>query len=192
MVKPDHVTTFVGDLAGLGINQATANQVMEQGIQRMQLLVMNTVFLGGLKEEIRNRVLEEGPTLIEESVKLARDMEAILEKKKDRDRTLLIANVSTEDDKDVIEVEEDEAEHLAAVNAIRKRQGLPGLRYRVRKGQGARGRSGSGQPRSNNCFYCQKPGHRIANCHLRMKNSGKLNEIAEQGVASVRSEPLNF
>jgi len=40
--------------------------IMKSGI------VMNTMFQGGLKEEIRSKVLEKGPTLIQESVKLAR------------------------------------------------------------------------------------------------------------------------
>jgi len=190
MTKPEHVTTYVGDLGGL--TQAEADLIMSQGIQRMQLLVMNTVFLGGLKEELRNRVLEEGPTLIEESIKLARDFEAILERKKDREKGTFIMSVSNEEDGQVIEVEEDEAEHLAAVNAIRKRQGLPGLRYRVRRGTGFRGRSGPNQRPQGNCFFCGKPGHRIAQCHLRMRSGGKVNEVAEKSVASVRSEPLNF
>lgn len=188
MTKPDHVTTYEGELGALA--QADANAIMSQGIQRMQLLVMNTVFLGGLKQEIRDRVLEEGPTKIEDSVKLARDMEAIMDKKK-ADRTLFINNVSTEEEDQVVEVDEEDAEHLAAVNAIRRRQGLAGLRYRVRKG--FKGKPGSGKKsNNNNCFFCNKPGHRIADCHQRMKAGGKVNEVAEQGVASIRSEPLNF
>jgi hypothetical protein len=191
LTKPDHVTTYVGNLAGLGVDQAGANTIMSQGIQRMQLLMMNTVFLGGLKEEIRSKVLEEGPTLIEESVKLARDIEAILEKKRDRDRGSFIAAVGGEEDGQVVEVDEEEAEHLVAVNAIRKRQGLPAFRYRIKKGQGFRSKSGGGQRPQGNCYFCNKPGHRIAQCNLR-KAGGKVNEVAEQAVASVRSEPLNF
>ncbi len=189
--KPDHVTTYVGDLGGAGINQADANRIMGQGIKRMELLVMNTVFLGGLKEEIRNRVLEEGPTKIEESVKLARDMEAIMDKKKS-DRSMFITSINQEDDDQVIEVDEEGAEHLTAVNAIRKRQGMPALRYRVKKNSGFRGKPNSGQRIQGNCYYCQKPGHRIAQCNLRKSAGGKVHEVAEQTAASIRSEHLNF
>ena len=189
MTKPDHVTTYAGERFGL--NQANANTVMAEGLKRMELLVMNTVFLGGLKEDIRNKVLEEGPTVIEDSVTLARDQEAIYEKNRVRDRAAFITSVAGEEDEQVLEVEEDEAEHLAAVNAIRKRQGLPGFRYRVKKGQGFRGKGSSNQKTPGNCFFCNKPGHRIANCNLR-KAGGKVNEVAESSVASVRSEPLNF
>jgi len=187
LTKPDHVTTFVGDRGGL--NQAGADLIMAQGIQRMQLLMMNTVFLGGLKEEIRNKVLEEGPTLIEESVKLARDYEAILDKKRQQDRSVFVTSVSNEEDGQVIDVEEEDVDHLVAVNAIRRRQGLPGIKFRVRR---SGGRPGGGRRPQGNCFFCNKPGHRIANCNLR-KAGGKVNEVAaEPAVASVRSEPLNF
>jgi hypothetical protein len=46
----------------MGRTQAEMNKAMGQGIERMQLLMMNTVFLGGLRDEIRTRVLEEAPT----------------------------------------------------------------------------------------------------------------------------------
>ncbi len=66
----------------MGRTQAEMDKAMGQGITRMQLLMMNTVFLGGLKEEIRNRVLEEAPTKPDESVKAAREIESILNDKK--------------------------------------------------------------------------------------------------------------
>ena len=186
-VKPDHVTTYVGDLGGAGINQAQANRMMGQGIKRMELLVMNTVFCGGLREDIRNKVLEEGPTEIEESVKLAREIEAIQDKK--RDRSVLITSIGEEeDDPEVLEVDEQEVEHLTAVNMIRKRRGLPALRFRVRRFQG--NRSG---PRkfSGNCYSCGKQGHRAIHCKSK-KAGGKVAEIKEQEESSVRSEHLNF
>lgn len=179
-IKPDHVTTFVGDRQGL--NQANADTIMAQGLKRMELLMMNTVFTGGLKEDIRNKVLEEGPTQIEESVKLAREIEAILDKKKDR--SVFVTSVGGEEDQEV-EVEEDEVEHLTAVNAIRKRRGLPALRFRVRRGP--RGRSG---PRfTGNCYSCGKPGHRQAVCR-NPKPGGRIAEIKEQEQTT--HEHLNY
>jgi hypothetical protein len=75
--KPDHTVTFVGTLPGTA-TQAECDVVLKQGIERMQLLMLNTVFLGGLREEIRNRVLEDGPTNPDESVKAAREIESII------------------------------------------------------------------------------------------------------------------
>jgi hypothetical protein len=183
--KPAHVTTFVGALGPLP--QADANMIMAQGLKRMELLVMNTVFQGGLREDIRTKVLEEGPTQIEESVKLAREIETILDKKKDR--SVFVASMSNEEDSEVLEVDENEVEHLTAVNVIRKRRGLPALRFRVRRAQ--RGRSGSGEQRfPGTCYACGKFGHRIANCRSK-KGQGKLSEIKEQDSSSGQ-EHLNF
>lgn len=184
--KPDHVTTFVGNLGGTGVNQATANNWMGQGVKRMELLVMNTVFCGGLREEIRNKVLEEGLTEIEESVKLARDVEAILDKKKDR--SVLITSIGEEEDPEVLEVEEDEVEHLTAVNLIRKRRGLPALRYRVRRFQG--NKSG-GRRFTGNCYNCGKQGHRAIHCKGK-KAGGRVAEVKEQEGMEPRQEHLNF
>jgi hypothetical protein len=41
--KPAHTTTYVGTLHG-GITQAQADEIMGQGVTRMQLLVLNTMF----------------------------------------------------------------------------------------------------------------------------------------------------
>jgi hypothetical protein len=185
--KPAHVTTFVGDAHGL--NQANANSVMAQGLKRMELLMMNTVFLGGLREEIRNKVLEEGPTEIDESIKLARDIEAILEKKKDR--VVFVASVEdeAEEDAEVLDVDEEDAEHLMAVNAIRRKRGLPGLRFRVRRGP--RGKSGE-KKFPGTCYYCNKTGHRMSECFSRNRRGGKVGEVTEKAVNAVTAQPLNF
>jgi hypothetical protein len=83
-VKPDHTVTYEGAMHD-GITQAHANKILLQGVTRMQLLMLNTMFLGGLKEDIRNRVLEEGPTRPDDSVKLAREIESIINDRR-RDR----------------------------------------------------------------------------------------------------------
>jgi hypothetical protein len=78
--KPDHTTTYEGDL--MGQMQAEMNKAMWQGIEHMQLLMMKTVFLGGLCEEIWNRVLEEALTQPQRSVAAAREIESILNHKR--------------------------------------------------------------------------------------------------------------
>jgi len=65
-VKPDHVIDHPAANRH-GLTRAQANEIRMTGIMAMQLLMMNTVFIGGLREEIRSKVLEAGPTLIQES-----------------------------------------------------------------------------------------------------------------------------
>jgi hypothetical protein len=86
-----------------------------QGVTRMQLLMLNTMFLGGLKEEICNRVLEEGPMKPNDSVKAAREIESILNDKR-RDKGVVITSIKDIDSEDWLD--EEEANHLNAVNAV--------------------------------------------------------------------------
>lgn len=46
LTKPDHTITYQGNLHGS--TQAQCNEIMLQGVNRMQWLMLNTVFLGGL------------------------------------------------------------------------------------------------------------------------------------------------
>ena len=95
LVKPAHVTTYDGVADEChGLTEVQAALIMKCGIEKMQLLVMNTMFQGGLKEEIRSKVLEKGPTLIQESVKLAREFEIISKDKNKTEKGNYIALVS--------------------------------------------------------------------------------------------------
>ena len=78
-VKPNEVTNFMGTNAERGgATVEIANGIVNMGVQKMQLLMMSTIFLGGLKDEIRVRVLESGPDNIKTALKLAREVEVIL------------------------------------------------------------------------------------------------------------------
>ena len=171
--KPDHTVTFVGTLPGTA-TQAECNVVLKQGVERMQLLMLNTVFLGGLREEIRNRVLEDGPTNPDDSVKAARDIESIINDKR-KEKGFHVTSIEgppeEEEAEDVGEVDEQEAAQLREVNAILRKKGRPQYRFRVRPQRGQqRGSYGTGANGSFNgtgaivCFFCNKPGHRIAQC----------------------------
>jgi hypothetical protein len=58
-----------------GATQSDCDTVMQQGVTRMQLLVLNMVFLGRLREDICTRVLEDGPTKSNDSAKAAREID---------------------------------------------------------------------------------------------------------------------
>ena len=178
----------------------------------MQLLMLNTMFLGGLKEEIRNRVLKDGPTEPENSVKAAREIETILNDKK-KDKGVFITSIEEEDEledgTDMGEVDEDEAAHLQALNAIMRRRGQPQYRFRVRpRGGSQTGFDGIGLKDGLNgtgaiiCFFCNKPGHRIAQCYARNgsgrgrggRGGGRRVATIDTAVSAVTQpqETLNF
>jgi len=79
--KPAHTVTYMGALPG-NTNLEECNKILLHGINQMQLLMLNTVFLGGLREEICTRVLEEGSTEPDESAKAAREIMSILNDKR--------------------------------------------------------------------------------------------------------------
>ncbi len=214
-VKPNHTTTYEGDL--MGQTQAEMNKAMGQGIERMQLLMMNTVFLGGLRDDIRTRVLEESPTKPQESVKAAREIESILNDKKSQPQrgfhVTSIDGTDEEDGKDMGEVNEEEATHLQAINAILRKKGRPQYRFRVRPRQGwPKGAEGIGPRVGFNgtgaiiYFFCNKLGHRIAHCHAKAASGrGRGGGSGSRGgrrVAAVDNgqsnntpavqEPLNY
>jgi hypothetical protein len=177
LTKPDHTVTYVGALHG-GINQAQADEILLQGVDRMQWLMLNTVFLGGLREDIRTRVLEEGPTEPDESAKLAREIESIINdqrREKGYHVTNIAASEAENDDEDVGEVDEDKATQLREVNAILRKKGRPQYKFWVRPRTGQPQNAGSfNGTGAVVCFFCNKPGHRIAQCRTRT-GAGKFN-----------------
>jgi hypothetical protein len=78
LVKLDHVTVHDGTAAEcFDVTAVQAQTIMKQGNDNMQLLVLNTMFIGSLKSNIWDKVLETGPTKIQESVMLAREIKII-------------------------------------------------------------------------------------------------------------------
>ena len=204
LVKPAHVTTFDGAAEERhGLTEVQAALIMKRGIDKMQLLVMNTMFQGGLKEEIRSKVLEKGPTLIQESVKLAREFEIISKDKSKSEKGNYIASVSPDDNNaepdEVLEIEATELEHIKSINLIRKRQNKPPMRFKVRPGSKL---PPSGQRPT--CRYCKIEGHVQKVCRKRIaagapmvdgnnrpyaSNGPPPSWAPQAGVATVQQSP---
>ena len=172
--KPAHVLT-TPDVAAA--DQDDMDVIRLGGILAMQLLMMNTVFIGGLREEIRKKVLEAGPTQIQDSVDLARQIEVIVQEKKAKGAVIS----SVKDDEDV----DDNDEMLEIINAVRARKGKAPYKYLPGQG-GSQGYRSGGKP-AVKCHYCKIMGHYQRDCRKRInagadmvKMPGRTSAVKEE------------
>ena len=176
LVKPAHVTTHGGTEAErFALTEVQAQALMKRGIDNMQLLVMNTMFIGGLKEEIRTKVLETGPTQIQASVKLAREIEIISKDKKDKvEKGAYINSVEVSSDAaalpaediEILEIDQEDVPSIQKINVIRRRMNKPPLKFKVRPGSKPNPNS---RPYNGNvqCNFCKIFGHVQKDCRKR-------------------------
>jgi hypothetical protein len=174
LVKPDHVTVHDGTAAErFDLTVVQAQALMKRGIDNMQLLVMNTMFIGGLKSDIRDKVLETGPTRIQESVKLAREIEIISRDGRDKPaKGAYISAVAADDDPavsakdvDVLDIECDDVAHVHKINAIWRHMNKPPLKYNIHPGSRPAGKS---RPKpSVECWFCKIHGYLQKDCRKR-------------------------
>jgi hypothetical protein len=196
LVKPDHVTVHDGTAAErFDLTEVQAQALMKRGIDNMQLLVMNTMFIGGLKSEIRDKVLETGPTRVQESVKLAREIEIISRDGRDKPaRGAYISAVDADDDPavsaedvDVLDIEYSDVAHVHKINAIRRRMNKPPLKYKVRPGSRP---AGSSRPKpAVECWYCKIPGHLQKDCRKRKAAGAPMVDAAGRPYTSASGSP---
>ncbi len=71
--KPAAMATVRGTIAA----RATEAEVKAEGVKDMALFFKHQLFLAGLKDSVRDKVVEAGKANFQESMKLARELEAI-------------------------------------------------------------------------------------------------------------------
>ena len=165
----------------------------------MEKFFKHQLFIAGLKEDIRAKVMEAGKDSLQESVKLAVELEIIQQDRRGRVSAVtqnshdgpgvnsLAANDAVNEDDKSDELGEEE---LAAVNAIRLRNGRPPFQRRF----GSNRTNGGNKPFRKKpiiCHYCKKPGHFQKDCNSR-KAAGaamvsppkRVNALNEANTAS--------
>ena len=136
-----------------------------EGIKDMEQFFWHQLFMAGLREDLRAKVMEAGKTTLHESIQYAQEIEVIQHDK--RGRAVAAVAAANTSDTPVTEEEEDNftEEELKAVNAIRFRQGKPPFKPNLCRF------NGNGNNRKSKtivCRYCKKPGHGQKDCCARL------------------------
>lgn len=176
--KPDAINTV-----RIAIGAAAADvavQIKREGIKDAERFFMHQLFIAGLKEDIRMKIMEAGKATITESVTLAREIEVIHNDKK---KGATIASV--EDSNPYDDVDDDE---INAINAIRFQKGKPPMNFNRRPGQPPQGQRGPQQQQrqqgqssafNGDCRYCKFKGHSQKDC--RKRKAAKAPCVDAQG-----------
>ena len=189
--KPADIVTVRIDHGAATAAQAEA--VKKEGIVDSERFFKHQLFIAGLKEEIRTKIMEAGKTSIQESVTLARELEVIHE---DRKKGHTVGAINGNNDTEDNDMDE---EDLAAINAVRFQRGKPPMRGFPRSpgnfnsnGRGnpngsSNGNSNGGgqrpprsqQPFTGQCRFCKNSGHHQKDCRKRI--AAKMPCVDAQG-----------
>lgn len=155
--------------------------IKAEGIADTGRFFMKQLFLAGLREEIRLKVMESNPTTLRETLKLAREMEVI---QGDKRTKVNVFKVGMEEDSSEDEEEGDyisEAE-LDAIDAIRRRNGRPPIKRR----KFFKNRASLGK-----CFNCSQTGHIAKECKKPLQKKGYQKGRANAIIGSQNEEEEN-
>ncbi len=152
---------------------ATEAQVKAEGINNMALFFKHQLFLAGVKDSLRDRVLEAGKADLQESLKFARELEAIHNDRKCSQKIAALKAVMQPQEAAAIFWDELETEDIDQIAAVRRQQP-------IRNPNQAQARS-SGPARSNGprnpnivCRYCKKKGHMQRECNSRRRDGAPM------------------
>ena len=156
--RPDHIN--VVEIEGGHLGSKLEGYV--QGLAHVRHLL----FVSGLRDEIRVKVMEAHKATIRESLKVATDAELFLKDKKKLATVSAVSKTNPTTEEEGEEEDEDfNEEEIAAINAIRTRQGKPPFkrRFPARRAKG-----------DLKCRYCKKSGHMQRECRSRIRNNGAM------------------
>ena len=141
-----------------------------EGIEDTSRFFMQQLFVAGLKEDVREKVMEQDPETLQEALREARAMELIVQDKKKKAQITAVKEDEAEEEPEEEYTEEEEA-LLERVNAIFKRNGKNPSRFFNR------GYRKPFKPNPNIiCRGCGKRGHIEKYCRSKPKKTDAITE----------------
>jgi len=147
---------------------AAAADVKLEGIKDAEKFFKHQLYLAGLRDDLRVRVMEAGKDTLQESMTLANELEVIHQ---DKRRGQVHAIIQEEDEGATVNEDDFNEEEIAAINAIRQRYGKPAFRPGFKRNQG---NVNSNNKKTVVCRWCKKTGHMQKECRSRIKANGKM------------------
>lgn len=193
---PNAVTAAVpaAGAAGHDILTDIKAEGFRDGILESEDFLIQQIFIAGLRDDIRLKVMEANKANLYETQKYAKEVEAIINEKKRVSGHVTAVQDEEEEAEDLPEGLQglDEAEVLA-INTYRRQQGKKP--YRFNKNRSSKGRFTSQKRFNGKCNYCQIPGHKQVDCRKRLREQGqkqgnRINPVQEDNqVNMVSNEP---
>lgn len=150
--------------AGVALAQADLVAAKKEGADEQDMFMRLQLFVAGLSDPYRTKVMEAGKATLGETVDYAIEMERIQQKEVKKVHLVQEARMTPQP---VEDLDDDERE---AVNAIRMRKGKPPFQKLSPAGTLNRGTSGN----ALKCRYCQKMGHKQKECRSRIRDRAPM------------------
>lgn len=149
---------------GVALAQADLVAAKKEGADEQDMFMRLQLFLAGLSDPYRTKVMEAGKATLGETVDYAIELERIQQKEIKKVHLVQDPGMAT---LPVEDLDEDERE---AINAIRMKKGKLPFQNCSQAGIPNRGNPGN----TFKCRYCQKMGHRQRECRSRIRDRAPM------------------
>jgi hypothetical protein len=139
----------------------------------MALFFKHQLFLAGIKDWLRDRVLEAGKADLQESLKFARELKAIHNDRKRSQKIATLKAVMQPQEAAAIFWDELETEDIDQIAAVHRQQPFRNSNQAQARSSGP---ACSNCPRNPNivCRYCKKKGHMQRECNSRCRDRAPM------------------
>ncbi len=170
--RPEALFNIRAEYPNAGANaydEAIVKKIKKEGLEDDEMYIKHQIFIAGMREELRVKVIEANKPTLGESVYYAIELETVLNERKLK---LKMAPVSEVEENDLTEEERN------MINALRtKKFGGNGNRFQKR-----------GPPKANSstvCRYCKKNGHFQKDCRSRIRDKAPMVDANGQPFKKV-------